>query len=58
MEGRWEEYLASRLPKVAHIAEVKESQIVNDEGINTTEDNTFTTEFAAMSLTPSNIRKS
>ena len=54
MEGRREEYLAGRLPKVAHIAEVEESQIVNEEGVNTTEDNTFTTEFAAMSLTPSN----
>ena len=54
MEGRREEYLASRLPKVAHIAEVEEIQVDNDEIITTTEDNTFTTEFAAMSLTTSN----
>ena len=54
MEGRREEYLASRAPKVAHIAEVEEHQVDNGESITNTEDNTFTTEFAAMSLTTSN----
>ena len=54
MEGRHEEYLASRLPKVAHIAEVKESPVENDESTTTTEENTFATEFAALSLNTSN----
>ena len=54
MEGRREEYLASRAPKVTHIAEVEENHVDNDESTTTTEDNTITTEFAAMSLTTSN----
>ena len=54
MEGRHEEYLASRFPKVAHIAEVEESPIENDESTATTEENTFATEFAAPSLNTSN----
>ena len=54
MEGRREEYLANRAPKVAHIAEVEEHQVDNDESVTPTEDHTITTEFAAMSLTSSN----
>ena len=54
MEGQREEYMASRLPRVAHIAEVEESHVDVDELITNTEDNPLTTEFAAMSLTTSN----
>ena len=55
MEGRREEYLASRLSKpLAHIAEVEEFHTGTDEGVNDNEDNPLSTEFAAMSLTTSN----
>ena len=54
MEGRCEEYLASRPPRVAHIAEVEKNQLDNDEGTTVIEDATLTTEFAALSLTTSN----
>ena len=60
MEGRRDEYLASRPPKpIAHIAEVEESSVDVDESHETTvviEDNTLNSEFAAMSLvTPNEI---
>ena len=51
MEGRREEYLASRLPKpIAHIAEVEDNQADNEESVVTVEENTFINEFAALSL--------
>ena len=57
MEGRREEYLASRLPKpIAHIAEVEENQGEVDENSVTVEENALNIEFAAMSLaTPNDI---
>ena len=58
MEGRREEYLASRVPKpIAHIAEVLENednQIDVEEGTVVVEDNTLHNEFAAMSLSAPN----
>ena len=54
MEGRRDEYLANRLPRpLVHVAEVEENHAGNDEGIPDTEDNPFSTEFAAMSLNTS-----
>ena len=55
MEGRREEYLASRVPKpIAHIAEVEESHADVEEVTIITDDNNLNTEFAAMSLTSTN----
>ena len=56
MEGRRDEYLASRAPKpIAHIAEVEDNPIETEEDITTTaEDPTLNIEFAAMSLGSSN----
>ena len=55
MEGRRDEYLASRAPKpIAHIAEVEENPIDVDEGTIIIEDATLNNEFAAMSLGTSN----
>ena len=54
MEGRRDEYLATRIPKpIAHITEVEESQLDSEEGI-IVEETTLTTEFAAMSLSTTN----
>lgn len=51
MEGRREEYLASRGPKpIAHIAEVEENQLDTEESTFTVEEDTLNNEFAAMSL--------
>jgi hypothetical protein len=51
MEGRREEYLASRMPKpIAHIAEVEENQTDVEEGTTAVEDNVLINEFAALSL--------
>ena len=57
MEGRREEYLASRVPKpIAHIAEVEENQpdIEEPENTFTIEEDTLNNEFAAMSFGASN----
>ena len=55
MEGRREEYLASRVPKpIAHIAEVEVNQPDNDQCTLTVEDDNISNEFAAMSLGVSN----
>ena len=55
MEGRREEYLASRVPKpIAHIAEVEESQPDIEESTINNEEDTLHNEFAAMSLGTSN----
>jgi hypothetical protein len=55
MEGRREEYLASRFPKpIAHIAEVEENQTDVEESTVTVEENTLNIEFAAISLGTSN----
>ena len=59
MEGRREEYLASRVPKpIAHIAEVKETQTeVEDNTTFNADEDTLNNEFAAMSLgVPNNIQ--
>ena len=54
MEGRQEEYLASRVPKpIAHIAEVEDVQIEVEESM-VVEDNILSTEFTALSLNSSN----
>ena len=51
MEGRREEYLASKVPKpIAHIAEVEETQAELEEGTVIVEEHTLNTEFAAMLL--------
>ena len=55
MEGRREEYLASRVPKpIAHIAEVEETATDVENGIITAEESSLNIEFAAMSLASSN----
>ena len=55
MEGRREEYLASRVPKpIAHIAEVEESPPDVEESTLNNEEVTLHNEFAAMSLGTSN----
>ena len=55
MEGRREEYLASRAPRpIAHIAEIEENQSTTEEGIVNVEENSLNTEFAAMSLGDTN----
>lgn len=55
MEGRREEYLASRVPKpIAHIAEVEESHTDVEDVTIITDDNNLNTEFAAMSLPNTN----
>src|ERR1700678_1685216 len=55
MEGRREEYLASRLSKpMAHIAEVEGVPTDTGENITTVEDNPLSNEFAALSLNTSN----
>ena len=55
MEGRREEYLASRIPKpIAHIAEVEENFVDNEEITILADEPSLNTEFAAMSLGNSN----
>src|ERR1700678_3341839 len=55
MEGRREEYLASRVTRpVAHIAEVKENQPDVEEIMTIVEDNPLSNEFAALSFTNPN----
>ena len=56
MEGRQEEYLASRAPKpIAHIAEIEDNPTEAEDDPNiTAEDSTLNVEFAAMSLGSSN----
>ena len=55
MEGRREEYLASRAPKpIAHIAEIEEHQPTTEEDTVNVEENSLNNEFAAMSLPDTN----
>jgi hypothetical protein len=55
MEGRREEYLASRQQKpIAHIAEIEENQTDIEENTVVVEENTLINEFAAVSLNSAN----
>src|SRR6202522_3275888 len=55
MEGRREEFLASRAPRpVAHIAEVEETIPDGEEGAVVVDESTLNTEFAALSINTTN----
>jgi hypothetical protein len=55
MEGRREEYLASRVPRpIVHIAEIEENQTDVEENVPIVEDNPLSIEFTALSLTTTN----
>ena len=51
MEGRQDEYLASRAPKpIAHITEIEEQQLESEENVTIADEDTLNNEFAALSL--------
>ena len=55
MEGRCDEYLASRAPKpIAHITEVEEQQIESKENVAIPDEETLNNKFIALSLGTSN----
>ena len=55
MEGRREEYLASRPPRpIAHIAEIEDNTVDVEEDTVVVEENALNNEFAAMSLNVTN----
>ena len=55
MEGRQDEYLASRAPKpIAHITEIEEQQLESEENVTVHDEDTFNNEFTALSLGTSN----
>ena len=55
MEGRREEYLASRPPRpIAHIAEIEDNAVDAEEDTVVVEENALNNEFAAMSLNVTN----